>query len=154
MWRTTMIETKDVISLTLSSAALGVSIFTFALQYRHARRAAVVARKPVLIFVYDGKRGWVLRNVGSGPALNVIVAQKPVDASWFDPVRTPPLAKEAEYVPPWIGHTNINGLGATYADTEGRAYSSECRNDLSEIFDGNTLGRWREDQISRHWNRS
>lgn len=59
------------VGATLSSTALLVSIVTFALNYRHALRSAVLARKPVLVFEYDGQRGWVLRNVETGPALTL-----------------------------------------------------------------------------------
>src|ERR1700733_5358698 len=101
-------EPKDMITTALSATALIVSVFTFALNYRHNLRAAVLSRKPVLVFTYDGRRGWILKNVGSGPALNVIVAQCK-NNQWFNPVRIPPLAKDAEFVPIWLGHVNTTG---------------------------------------------
>jgi hypothetical protein len=76
-------ETKDLVSAALSSTALLVSVVTFALNYLHSRKSAVRARKPVLVFEYDGDVGWVLRNVGAGPALNIVVAQKRVAGEWF-----------------------------------------------------------------------
>lgn len=91
------LEAKDVISAILSFVALIVSVFAFNL----SRRATVLGRKPVLVFEYDGNRGWILRNVGSGPALNIIVAQKQPSGAWFNPVRVPPLAKDAEFIPKW-----------------------------------------------------
>src|ERR1041384_6175962 len=98
------LETKDLITATLSSTALLVSVVTFALNYRHTRGSAVLARKPVLIFEYDGELGWVLRNVGAGPALNVIVAQKRVGGDWFNPVRVPPLSKDGRFLLAWLNH--------------------------------------------------
>jgi hypothetical protein len=86
------LETKDIMSAVLASTALIVSVLTFALNYRHTRRRTALARKPVLVFEYEGTRGWVLRNVGAGPALNVIVAQKRVGGSWFNPARVPPIS--------------------------------------------------------------
>lgn len=68
------LEPKDLITATLSSTALLVSVVAFALHHRHTRGSAVLARKPVLIYGYDGELGWVLRNVVAGPALNVSVA--------------------------------------------------------------------------------
>jgi hypothetical protein len=48
-----------------------------AAQLEAAERAAVLARKPVLAFVDDPEGGaWKLRNVGKGPALAVLVAQR------------------------------------------------------------------------------
>jgi hypothetical protein len=146
------LEIKDLVSATLSSTALLVSMVTFALNYRHTRRSAVLARKPVLIFAYDGDHGWVLRNVGAGPALNIIVAQKRVGGEWFNPVRVPPLSKDGKVVLGWLNHVNTTGLGALYADTEQLAYTSTCGNDLSQVFSGTLFGPWPEVEIGRNWN--
>jgi hypothetical protein len=70
--------------------------------------------------VYEGKTGWIIRNIGGGPAMNVIVAQKKPRGEWFNPVRQPPLAKDSEFLPVWLGHVNTTGLGATYSDYEDR----------------------------------
>jgi hypothetical protein len=144
------LETKDIMSAALSSSALLVSLFSFALTYRHTRRTTVLSRKPVLVFVYDGQRGWVLKNVGNGPALNVIVAQMKND-KWFCRVRVPPIAKDGEFIPLWLGHVNDTGLGATYADTEGFPYSSITHNDLTNVYEGLRLSSWLEKQIGKHW---
>lgn len=146
------LEPKDIISAALSVTALIVSVLAFALNYRHARRASVLARKPVLVFEYDGDRGWALKNVGSGPALNVVVAQKRVNGDWFNPVRIPPLAKDGEFVLAWLGHVNTTGLGTTYTDSENFPYTATCGNDLSRVREGVLFGPWEEAQIGRHWN--
>jgi len=145
------LETKDVISAALSSTALVVSLITFALNYRYTRQSAVMARKPVLIFEYNGELGWILRNVGAGPALNVTVAQKRVDGEWFNPVRVPPLSKDGQLTLKWLNHVNTTGLGATYTDTEQLPYTSTCGNDLSRVSAGALFGPWPEAQIGRHW---
>ncbi len=145
------LESKDVITTALSLTALFVSVVTFALNYRHTRHTAVLSRKPVLIFEYDGDSGWILRNVGAGPALNVVVAQKRVGGKWFNPVRVPPLSKDGKFVLQWLNHVNTTGLGATYTDTEQLPYTSTCGNDLSQTFDGVLFGPWPEDQVGRHW---
>jgi hypothetical protein len=149
---TAAFEAKDLIATALSSTALLVSVVTFALNYRHTRRSAVLARKPVLIFEYDGESGWVLRNVGVGPALNVVVAQKRASGEWFNPVRVPPLSKEGKFILQWLNHVNTTGLGATYTDTEQFIYTSTCGNDLSRTFGGALFGPWPESKIGRHWN--
>jgi|SRR5712672_193882 len=144
-------RTKDIISAVLAATALVVSVLTFALNYRYTRRATVLARKPVLVFEYDGYRGWLLRNVGAGPALNVIVAQKRVGGGWFNPVRVPPLSKDAVFVLTWLGHVNNTGLGSTYSDFEAATYTSTCGDDLSTVQEGAIFGPWNESQIGRHW---
>jgi hypothetical protein len=104
-----------------------------------------------LVFLYDGARGWILRNVGNGPALNVLVAQKK-EGTWFNPVRVPPLSKETEFIPLWLDHVNTTGLGAIYTDSEGVWYTSTTGNDLTQVFDGLRFGPWEEPEIGRHWN--
>ena len=146
------LATNDLITATLSTMALVVSLVAFALNYRHTRHSAVSARKPVLIFEYDGELGWILRNVGAGPALNVTVAQKRVGGEWFNPVRVPPLSKDGKLTLEWLNHVNTTGLGATYTDTEQLPYTSTCGNDLSEVAVGTLFGPWPEAQIGRHWN--
>ena len=147
-----MRSTPYLITAVLSSTALLVSVVTFALNYRQSRRSAVLTRKPVLAFEYDGASGWILRNVGAGPALNVVVAQKWVSGEWFNPVRVPPLSKDGNFVLQWLDHVNSTGLGATYTDTEQMPYTSTCGNDLSQTFDGTLFGPWPEPKIGRHWN--
>jgi hypothetical protein len=60
-----------VVSVVLAFASFVVNFWL-------NHRAAVRARKPVLVFVDDhgGKDCWVLKNVGNGPALNVIMAER------------------------------------------------------------------------------
>ena len=60
----------------LSVTALLVSVVTFGLSFWFSWRSAVTAQRPVLVFVYQQGTGWILRNIGGGPALNVLVAQK------------------------------------------------------------------------------
>ena len=140
------------VSNVLATVAVLVSLFTFVLSHWHDRRMAILGRRPVLVFEYDGNRGWILRNVGSGPALNAIVAQQEDGARWFNPVRIPPLGVGSEFIPQWLGHVNTTGLGVLFDDTEGRPYSATCGNDLSRVFDGYRFGPWQEREIGRHWN--
>ena len=144
--------TKDLTPAVLSLAALIISISTFALSYQATRRAAILGRKPVLVFEYEGDHGWFLRNVGSGPALNIVVAQRRKQRHWFNPVRVPPFSKDGSMLLAWLGHVNTTGLGATYSDSEGVIYTSTCGNDLSEVHDGELFGPWKESEIGRHWN--
>ena len=141
------LETRDIFAGT----AILVSVVTFALSYLHTWRSSILSIKPVLVFAYDGGRGWALRNVGNGPALNIIVAEKPLNSEWTNPIRIPPIPKEGEFVLCWLGHTNISGLGATYTDFRNRPYSATCQKDLSRTFDGLTLPSWTEDQLGKHW---
>jgi len=104
----------------VSIAAILLSAVTFGLRYRASRAVDRRARSRVLVFVYDGARGWLFRNVGNGPALNIEVAQKVVRGeragSWIDPVRVPPLGWDNEMPLSWLGDDGQQGLGAVYED--------------------------------------
>jgi hypothetical protein len=109
------------------------------------------APKPVLVFVDEPEQGcWVLRNVGSGPALNIVVAQRQ-DGEWFNPVKVPPLVSGASYKLSWLGRVNDTGLGTTYADAEGLAFTSTLGDEIVHTYDGNRLPEWPDDEIERYW---
>jgi hypothetical protein len=144
----TLEEWKTVLAVV----AIVVSLASFMISFAWSRQSTIAGRRPILVFVYDGMRGWTIRNVGNGPALNVLVAQKRVGGEWFAPVRIPPLAISTEFGLEWLGHMNDTGLGATYTDFEQRTYSTKCGNDLSEVFSYRVLPEWREEQIKSHWN--
>jgi hypothetical protein len=132
--------------------ALLFAIVSFGLSFTLTRRSAVSGIKPVLVFIYDGEKGWILTNIGNGPALNIVVAQKRVNGNWFNPVRVPPISKGSEFRLLWLGHVNDTGLGATYTDFQNRKYSSTCLNDLSRVYSGDKFPEWEEHEIGRHWN--
>jgi hypothetical protein len=104
------------------------------------------------VFVYDGNIGWIIGNVGGGPAMNVIVAQVKGKEPWFNPVRIPPLAKDKVFIPLWLHHVNSTGLGCIYTDFEDRFYTSTCRGDNSLTFRGRRFGPWKKEETGIYWN--
>jgi hypothetical protein len=141
------ISTATVISIV----SIAIALFSFTLNYGLARRAAVRARKPVLVFVDAPEQGtWVLQNVGNGPALNVLVAQRQ-DGKWFNPVIVPPLSADSSYPLKWLGRVNSTGLGATYSDFEDTAYTSTLGGERSRTHEGNRLPNWSDREVRRHW---
>jgi len=137
----------------VSAAALVVSIGSCTLSYNLSRQSAVTSVLPVLVFQYDRNSGWSLRNVGSGPALNVLVAMKKDDrADWTQPMRIPPLSKDGQFsLQKWPFYGSARMLGATYFDVQQRRYSTTCVNDVSSINEGNVLKVWPDAEIRRHW---
>lgn len=136
----------------LSLIAIIVALISLTVSTWSGLRAIIVGMRPVLVFEYDSDEGWVLYNIGNGPALNILVAQKRVKGGWFNPVRIPPLPKEGKFLLGWLQHVNDTGLGSCYEDFKARAYSSICGNDLSRVYNGLKLPRWNEKEIGRHWN--
>lgn len=135
----------------ISAVALIISVATFVVSFLTGQRAEIRGRKPVLVFVDDPAEGsWVLRNVGNGPALNIVVAQR-MDGSWFNPVKVPPLGHETSFKLAWLGRTNDTGLGTTYVDFEGHAYTSTLGDEISRTFEGHRLPEWADDEVERYW---
>jgi hypothetical protein len=146
------------ISVAISVVALVLSATTFGVNLWIGHRAEVRARKPVLGFVDDPGAGcWTLKNIGNGPALNVIVAQR-TDGEWFDPVRCPPLAKDEVLALQWLGRVDDTGLGAEYADAEGRIYTSTVGGEVLRSYEGRRLPDWNAMEragtatLRRYWN--
>jgi hypothetical protein len=78
-------------ALILSVRALAVSAVSFVMSYLQSQRSAVTAVMPVLAFAYGEDGRWTVQNLGNGPALNVVVAERADDrAPWSNPVRLPP----------------------------------------------------------------
>jgi hypothetical protein len=134
----------SVVSVAIAFASLIINFFL-------NRTASIRARKPVLVFIDDPEQGsWILRNVGNGPALNILVAER-ASGWWFNPVRVTPLARDASFALTWLGRVNISGLGASYADFENRRYTSTLGAEISRAYDGDRLPNWDEKEIKRYW---
>jgi hypothetical protein len=107
--------------------------------------------RPTLVFVYNPSSGWALRNVGSGPALNALVAYKETSNSeWQTPVRLYPLKSDDEVPVSWFG-LNPKVLAVAYQDANNTAYTSICDNDLTTTYEGNRLPIWDEKDIKKTW---
>jgi hypothetical protein len=102
-------------------------------------RAARLVRKPALVFTWDGvQRTWVLSNIGSGPALDVVIVQR-VDGQWRHPLRMPEMAvQDANPVPRlWYEQWHTDpGLGARYRSITEEGYTTETGADRSRIREG------------------
>jgi hypothetical protein len=149
--------------LALSIAAFVVSAVTLGSTYRIWQLSDRRSRIPVLVFILVDGKGWVLRNVGNGPALNIVVARKAQhdDQEWLDPTSVPPLARDAEVPLGWIRKgVDAAALGATYqdfagADTArpGRTYTAICAHSLSSVLPGRRLPAWTAAQLEPSWQR-
>jgi hypothetical protein len=134
----------------IAVAATVISVASVGISWTIARLNARSSIRPVVIFAYDHDKGWQVSNIGAGPALNIIIAQRQ-QQGWFNPVRIPPISKDGSFTLIWCLHDNVHGLGALYEDADGRRYTSICGNDLSRSFRGHSFGPWPEADIGKHW---
>jgi hypothetical protein len=138
------------VATVIAIVSLLFAAVSFVVNFSIAHRAAVRARKPVLVFVDDREHQcWVLQNVGNGPALNIVVAMREFN-TWFNPVLAPPLAKDGAIPLTWLGRANT-GLGATYSDFEDRRYTATSGGEYSRTYEGDRLPKWDDEEVRAHW---
>lgn len=105
----------------ISALALVVSVASSLLGLWQARRIEALGRMPVLTIYWDNvAKLWLVRNVGSGPAFNVVVAQQTEDGlqQWYGPVLLPAIPAQESFSLSWL--TKIAdepfSLGVRYSD--------------------------------------
>jgi len=106
---------------------------------------------PTLVFIYSPSDGWILRNVGNGPALNIVIAyQMHFENDWQNPTRLYPIAQGEELKIKWVRH-DLDKLGVIYSDAYNRVYTSICDDDLTTIVEGRALPTWKDSEIIKVW---
>jgi hypothetical protein len=103
---------------------------------------------PVLQFVYLHEQGqWALANVGSGPALNPIVAEADrtlltggITELWQRPILIPSIPAGGRTVLPWA--SGSGALAASYTDANRYFYTTKCGGDVSIFLVGLHIPRW------------
>jgi hypothetical protein len=111
-----------------------------------AKRAVTRSIRPVLVFVCEVRdEVWCVQNVGAGPALDVVVAEKDRDEQpWARFRRVPPLPKD--------GKIHLRSapsfLAVTYHDAENNAYSTICTGYRNRLQTGHVFDKPAENQIA------
>ena len=111
-----------------------------------AKRAVTRSVRPVLVFVCEVRdEVWCVQNVGTGPALDILVAEKDRDEEpWARFMRVPPLPRD--------GKIRLRSaprfLAVTYHDAENNAYSTICTGYRNRLQKGHVFGKPDEDQIA------
>jgi hypothetical protein len=142
------------VSVAISAVALAISVIVFYDNRKRQEDAARLGRRPMLIFVWEADaQQWVLRNIGLGPALDVVAAQK-VRGEWTSALRLPELAVGGSAVipHPWVLWASNPGLGVRYRSVTDEPYSTRTGDDWSQPREG-----WSEfperlwQDIEPHW---
>src|SRR5262249_42348233 len=96
-----------------------------------ANRAVTRSLRPVLVFVCEVRdKVWCVQNVGTGPALDILVAEKDRDEQlWARFMRLPPLPRDGKI--PLRSAPRF--LAVTYHDAENNAYSTVCPGDRNRL---------------------
>jgi len=142
---------KWTIELWVSLTALTLSVIATVTSIYFSQASLRTSVQPTLVFVLSGDSGWSIRNVGSGPALNVVLAVEPDSgAGWQRPTQLYPIPAGERVRLPWVG-LNPDRLGAVYSDAHNRAYTSIVDDDITEIMPGSRLRQWPRSDVRRDW---
>jgi len=77
-----------------------------------------------MVFLNENNGGWFLKNIGAGPALDVVVAEADNDKKWVFPTLYYPVATGSPCT--LLGLQKAEYLAVKYTDVNGRWYSTTC----------------------------
>jgi hypothetical protein len=136
------------IKILFSVVAIVVSIIAITVSYLASRKSLIIGLRPVLVFCFNSGSGWSIKNIGNGPALNIVLALLDADERWISPEGIPSLGVNGEFV---FGgfHTQIEivGWGCLYTDISERSYSSIQKGNKTQIVKGSIFPAWNCDEI-------
>ena len=144
--------------MAIAGAAFVFSIVSILISIWASKYIAKIGVKPILVFVYDADNGWTVTNIGNGPALNVIFAQKKKGMTfgkgkWIGQTRLPPIAVGGEYVLDWTDHDEDQYFGACYKDIDERRYHTVCGDDHNHVRTGFEKRLILDNESVGHWTR-
>jgi hypothetical protein len=113
-----------IVSLVLATFALAVSVLDF-------RFSKSTVDRPVLIFTLKAGTSWRVVNVGTGPAVNVVLADRNSTGDSEKVVNCYPLAAGGQIDVPWLNASHE--LVAVYTDVHARAYTTTCGQNRNRI---------------------
>jgi hypothetical protein len=120
------VSTTDVIA----ALALLVSLAAIFLAYGSYRGTLRASVRPVLIFSRTPTSWWKVRNVGSGPAIEVTVGNRQDDGSVENATKCYPLAAGEGFDLPWVSG---GGLTVVYADLFGNAFTTTWDGNMNAV---------------------
>jgi len=134
----------SIIALVVAIISTGASVYFSRLNIR-------TDVFPALVLTYDSDNGWEIRNIGNGPAINIIVSHQEHDSNdWIKPTIIYPIPKDGNLNLSWVG-INPDKIAVAYSDINGNDYTSITNDDLTKINKGNQLPSFKDSEIIRIW---
>ena len=141
-WNHTQMTVIENIQIYAATISVFLSLFAITISVYTAKRAHRTSIKPVLIFSNDiellgGNTSWYVKNVGNGPAVNIILVSGPNCQEWITDyiVIIPALATGERHHLDWIPAKGA--LVATYSDAFNRVYTTVCEKNRNRIYENN-----------------
>ena len=125
---------------------LGIPVLVSVIAIFVANRAVTRSLRPVLVFVCEVRdKVWCVQNVGTGPALDIVVAEKDRDEQpWARFKRLPPLPKNGKIQL----RSAPSFFAVTYHDAENNTYSTICSGYRNRLQKGRVFVNPDEDKIA------
>jgi len=111
-----------------------VSLIAVLLSYHAFRKTLREGVRPVLIFSRRSGTLWQIQNVGSGPAISLVVADRDTLREWRSSTKCYPLSAGAAAELVWIAHGTE--LVARYRDVNGAPFTTVFRDGINEVSVG------------------
>ena len=139
--------------LAIATAALVFSLISFVLSFWQSVETFRAQIRPVVVVEYDTGKGWVLRNIGNGPALNILVAHRK-RGEWRNPVRVQALPVQKQFRLTWLEAASPESIVAEYEDFRQRTYSTTFRAKTSRLVTGGSFLVAKIRKSASTWNRT
>jgi len=130
---------QTILSISSLVVSIVAAIATISI-YRNSRKLGI---KPVLVFLRRSSHAWELANIGTGPALRVLVGEWRWDTDrWSQFTNFYPIPAGRHIDANWL---DAKILGVEYEDVDGRRYTTSCQYDRNQVTSGHSYTpEWRE----------
>jgi len=120
----------------ISIVALLLSLFSLATSYIIYNKQETNTAKPTLVFVYDiTTNQWYLRNIGNGPAVNIISFALLTKNEICHPISHPGIGREKEIKLFWLGNFVTPNWGVSYSDYLGNRFTSIIDDNMHTFYE-------------------
>lgn len=138
---------REALAVVMNTLLAIASFCVSAVALRISVKAFVDAKPPVLAFERMPGAGWIVENVGNGPAWNVVFAEGDFEGRWLEPFKLPSISKDSSFT--FENLTVAGRLGVTYTDFDGRLHSSDCTNYITKMRKGSKPTDWPSYDVSK-----
>jgi hypothetical protein len=108
--------------------------------YYAFHRSLRSATRPVLIFSLASDFRWKVENVGTGPAINIVVGDADSQGRFINVINCYPLAAGSARELAWIGV--CWKLAAVYPDVFGATFTTICQGNRNSVVTRNEFPHW------------
>lgn len=123
-------------SFYVAAGSVFISLLAVVLSYYAFRKTLREGIRPVLIFSRRTGALWQIENVGSGPAIDLVIADRDTTGEWRSCTRCYPLAVGAVAELVWIAHGSQ--LVAEYWDVRGAVFTTSYQDGINRVSTGRT----------------